>query len=408
MSAPRKGKGHKATKSGSTKRKRNGSTANGPDSFRSPIPRTTSSGSGSRISAAARQRAQALMAAMEPMVSFNGGEDREPCNCKKSKCLKLYCVCFAAGIYCNGCNCNDCENNKDNESSRRAAVQATLERNANAFKPKINNVDASLDANDDDASHTTGCHCKRSHCLKKYCECFQANIFCGHNCKCENCQNYDGSPMLQKLVGTKKVGAIGPRGLQTRTVPLRSVKPGQSMQFLRNALMAQKKSKRAPSTPSLKSKNKTTTPSTAVTAHTTTSTTLGVNNNSHNFNSKRGSTTSLLTTTGVRKKNVPYNVNGCGDTLKKSRVKPPVLYSRKPTPKSGGIPPRPTRRFNKEEESDNTQTKLFGREKPAIHKKVVFNIFSYLDNEDLLEASLVSKQFSDRALDEEVWHLSTN
>ena len=46
--------------------------------------------------------------------------------------------------------------------------------------------------------------------------------------------------MLQKLVGTKKAGAIGPRGLQTRTVPLRSVKPGQSMQFLRNALLAQK------------------------------------------------------------------------------------------------------------------------------------------------------------------------
>ena len=33
-----------------------------------------------------------------------------------------------------------CENNKEHEVSRRAAVQATLERNANAFKPKINNV----------------------------------------------------------------------------------------------------------------------------------------------------------------------------------------------------------------------------------------------------------------------------
>lgn len=26
------------------------------------------------------------------------------CNCKKAKCLKLYCVCFAAGAYgCGGC-----------------------------------------------------------------------------------------------------------------------------------------------------------------------------------------------------------------------------------------------------------------------------------------------------------------
>ena len=27
------------------------------------------------------------------------------CNCKKSRCLKLYCECFAAGIFCDNCNC---------------------------------------------------------------------------------------------------------------------------------------------------------------------------------------------------------------------------------------------------------------------------------------------------------------
>lgn len=35
---------------------------------------------------------------------------RNPCNCKKSKCLKLYCECFAGELYCEGCNCNDCHN----------------------------------------------------------------------------------------------------------------------------------------------------------------------------------------------------------------------------------------------------------------------------------------------------------
>lgn len=32
------------------------------------------------------------------------------CNCKKSKCLKLYCQCFAVLQYCNNCNCKDCSN----------------------------------------------------------------------------------------------------------------------------------------------------------------------------------------------------------------------------------------------------------------------------------------------------------
>lgn len=48
-----------------------------------------------------------------------------------------YCECFAAGIHCNGCNCLNCRNNVENEKERKEAVETTLQRNPNAFRPKI-------------------------------------------------------------------------------------------------------------------------------------------------------------------------------------------------------------------------------------------------------------------------------
>jgi hypothetical protein len=48
-----------------------------------------------------------------------------------------YCECLAAGIYCDGCKCAYCYNNVENEAARKAAIEGILERNPNAFKPKI-------------------------------------------------------------------------------------------------------------------------------------------------------------------------------------------------------------------------------------------------------------------------------
>lgn len=119
------------------------------------------------------------------------------CHCKRSKCLKLYCECFAANVLCDRCKCNDCENTQEFTDSRRAAVQYKLSRNRAAFEPKFKpNVP---DLGVSEFTHIRGCNCKRSNCRKKYCECFQAGIECSDTCKCVKCANDGSLPHLRNF-----------------------------------------------------------------------------------------------------------------------------------------------------------------------------------------------------------------
>ena len=98
-----------------------------------------------------------------------GTPKRSPCNCKKSRCLKLYCECFAAERFCQGCNCIDCGNTPENADERERAIKDTRAKNSKAFQNRFS-VENPQGAKSKQKVHNMGCKCKKSACLKKYCE----------------------------------------------------------------------------------------------------------------------------------------------------------------------------------------------------------------------------------------------
>ncbi len=113
------------------------------------------------------------------------------CNCKKSRCLKLYCECLALQKYCTpDCNCVDCHNTMEHKEERETAVNRIMTKNPNSLLRRV-----------PDPVHEplVGCNCKRSSCQQNYCYCYKKGINCGKLCKCTDCANHKGQSTFSSV-----------------------------------------------------------------------------------------------------------------------------------------------------------------------------------------------------------------
>ena len=139
------------------------------------------------LSALRKQPSKQMLVRIETKKHLHKEVQRQyvQCVCKKTKCLKLYCICFKNGITCSDlCDCTGCMNKGVGIMPSESVNKQREFRQKVLHKLKVRKELPNLDC----------CNCRKSFCQNQYCKCYQSKRGCGPNCTCISCKNRQRPP----------------------------------------------------------------------------------------------------------------------------------------------------------------------------------------------------------------------